>query len=76
MIKIYLIALNAILNSIILKIAILVNPIKKVLKIDKNIYIATIHKYVDTTYLIIGNPGIFAVLITTSAVISKPLSPI
>ncbi len=49
---------------------------KKVLKIDKGIYIATIHECTDTIYLIVGNSEVFTVLTVVSAAISKPLSPI
>jgi len=73
-IKIYLIASNDILNFTILKIAILIDFIKKALKIDKSIYIATIYEYTDIVYFIIGNLGIFAVLTVASAAISELLS--
>ena len=74
MIKIYPTASNAILNSIIPKIAILVNFIKKTLKIDKSIYIAIIHKYADTIYLMVGSPGVLVVLTVILTTISKLLS--
>ncbi len=76
MIRIYLTVSNVILNFITLKIAILANLTKKTLKIDKNICIVTIYKYVDTTYFIIGNLRIFATLTTVSTTISKLLSSI
>ncbi len=74
MIEIYSIISNVILDFIILKIAILVNLIKKVLKINKDIYIITIHKYIDTIYLIIGSSGMFIILTAVSTTISKFLS--
>ncbi len=73
-IKIYLIISNIILDSMISKIAILTNLIKKTLKIDKNIYIITIYKYIDTIYLIIGNLRMFAILTVISTAISEFLS--
>ncbi len=76
MIGIYPIASNAILDFITPRIAILVNLIKKTLKIDKGIYIITIYKYMDTTYFIVGSSGMFAVLTTTSATIPELLSPV
>ncbi len=76
MIKIYSTVLNAILNFIILKIAILINFIKKVLKIDKDIYIVTIYKYADTIYLMVGSFRIFATLIIVSIMIFKLLSSV
>ena len=76
MIKIHPVTSNAILDSTTFKIAILVNLIKKVLKIDKDIYIATIHKCVDTMYLMIDNSKVFTALIIISAIIFKPSSPI
>ena len=76
MIRIYPTASNAILDSTTPKIAILANPIKKALKIDKGIYIATIHECADTTYLMVGSPGMFAALIAVSAAISEPLLPV
>ena len=76
MIEIYPTASNAILDSTTPRIAILANPTKKALKIDKGIYIATIHEYTDTTYLIVGNLGMFAALTTASTAISKPLSSV
>src|SRR6266566_2844051 len=71
MIEIYPTILNVILDFIILKIAILINPIKKALKINKSTYIITIYKCTDTVYLIIGSLGIFAVLTTVLTVISE-----
>jgi len=73
MTKIYLTASNVILNSTTLKIVILINLIKKTLKIDKNIYIITIYKCVDTTYFIVGNFRVFIVLTAISAAISELL---
>jgi len=76
MIEIYSITSNIILDSTIPKIAILINPTKKAFKFDKNTYIATIYKYADTIYLIIGSLGVFATLIIASATIFKLLSPV
>jgi len=73
MIKIYLTVSNVILNSITPKIAILVNPIKKALKIDKSIYIATIYKCTDIVYFIVNSLGVFAILIVISTAIFKLL---
>ncbi len=75
-IKIYSIASNVILNFTILKIAILINLIKKALKIDKGIYIAMIHECMDTVYFIVGSLGMLVVLIIVLAAISEPLLPI
>ncbi len=74
MIRIYLTTSNAILNSTTLKIVILINSIKKALKIDKDIYIATIYKYIDIIYLMVGNLEILAALTTTLTTIFKLLS--
>ncbi len=73
-IRIYLTISNIILNSMILKIVILINPIKKALKIDKNIYIAIIYKCTDIAYFMIGNLGVFIVLTIVSTAISELLS--
>ncbi len=74
MIKIYLTISNVILNSMILKIIILINSIKKALKIDKDIYIVTIHEYIDIIYLMIDSFEMFTVLIAVSTAISELLS--
>ncbi len=66
-IEIYLIVSNAILNYIILKITILVNLIKKALKIDKSIYIVTIYKCADIVYLMVGS---FEMLVIFTAVLT------
>ncbi len=73
-IEVYPTTSNTILDSITSKIAILVNPTKRALKINKSIYNATIHEYVNTTYLIVNSSEIFAVLTAVSAAISKLLS--
>ncbi len=73
-IEVYPTTSNTILDSITSKIAILVNLTKRALKINKSIYIATIHEYVNTTYLIVNSSEIFAVLTAVSAAISKLLS--
>jgi hypothetical protein len=75
-IEIYPIASNAILNSITSKIAILANPTKKALKIDKGIYIAKIHECADIAYFMVSNPGMLVVLITVLTTISELLSSI
>ncbi len=69
MIRVYLTALNVILNSITFRIAILVNFTKRVLKIVKGIYIVTIYKCVNIMYLMVGNSGVFIVLIVISVTI-------
>ena len=76
MIKIYLTVSNVILNFIIFKIAILVNLIKKALKIDKDICIVTIYKCTDIVYLMVGNSKEFIILITVSAAIFELSSPV
>ncbi len=73
MIKVYLITLNVILNFITFMIAILINLIKKVLKIDKDIYIVTIYKCADIMYLMVGSFRVFIVLIAALAAISELL---
>ena len=73
MIGIYSTASNAILDFTTPRIAILVNPTKKALKIDKSIYIATIHKYIDIVYLMVGSPRVFAMLTVASTAIFEPL---
>ncbi len=72
MIRIYSTVSNTILDFTIFRIAILINFIKRTLKIDKGIYIATIHEYIDTIYLIVGSSRMFAVLITASITIFEP----
>jgi hypothetical protein len=76
MTRIYLIASNTILDSTTFRIIILANPIKKALKIDKNMRIAIIYKYIDTIYLMTNTFGIFAILTTISTTISEPPSSV
>ena len=74
MIKIYSIVSNIILDFITFRIVILVNLTKRVLKIDKNIYIVTIHEYADIIYFIVGSFEMFIVLRTALAAIFEPSS--
>ena len=74
MIKIYPTTSNTILDFITSRIAILINFTKRVLKIDKNIYIAIIYKCTDIAYFMIGNLGVFIVLTIVSTAISELLS--
>ena len=76
MIKIYPTTSNVILNSTIFKIAILVNFMKKTLKIDKSIQIATIYKYIDIIYFIINISGVLIVLTTILTTIFEFLSSV
>ncbi len=76
MTRVYLTISNVILNFITLKITILINLTKKALKIDKGIYIATIYKYTDTMYLIVGSFEMFIILIVISTAIVESSSPI
>ncbi len=72
-IRVYSITSNIILDFIIFKIVILINPIKKALKIDKDIYIVTIYEYTDTMYFIIGSSKVFVILIVILITISELL---
>ncbi len=74
MIKIYPKASNVILNFTTSRIAILINSTKRILKIDKGIYIATIYECIDTTYFIIGSFEMFVVLTIVLVAISELLS--
>ena len=76
MIRIYSTISNIILDFITPKITILINFIKKTLKIDKGIYIVIIYKYTDIIYFIVGSFRIFTILTTVSTTIFEPLSPI
>ncbi len=71
MIKIYLTTSNIILDSTTPKIVILVNLIKKALKINKDIYIATIYKYIDIIYFMINSFRVFVILTTALTAISE-----
>ncbi len=71
MTKVYLTVSNVILDSTIFKIIILINLIKKALKIDKSIRIVIIHEYTDIMYLMVGNFKMFTVLTAVSVTISE-----
>src|SRR6266566_1562197 len=72
MTTIYPAAVYTVLDSKIPKIAILANPTKKRLELNKNIQLGTIYKYVDTTYIIADISKVFVVMATTSSILSDP----
>jgi len=61
---IYPTVVYTVLNSNIPKIAILTNPTKKCLELNKNIRLKTIYKYIDTTYIITDIIKVFTVVAT------------
>ncbi len=67
---IYPAVVYTVLNNNIPKIAILTNPTKKRLEFNKNIQLETIYKCVDTTYIITDITKAFAIMATTSFVLS------
>jgi hypothetical protein len=69
-------ASSAILDSGTPRLAILANPTKKPLKINKNTRIGTIYKCIDTVYILIDVIYTLAVLAITPNISIKPLSPI
>ncbi|SRR6266566_6868071 len=62
MTKVYPTVSNIILDFITFKIAILINLTKRILKIDKSIYIVTIYKCINTVYFIVDSSGMFVAL--------------
>ncbi len=67
---------HAVLDNNIPKIAILANPTKKRLELSKNIRLGTIHKCVDTTYIIADISKAFVVMATASSVLSDLFSAV
>ena len=73
---IYLAVVYIVLNSNILKIAILVNPIKKYLEFNKNIWLKTIYKYIDIVYIMMNIIKAFVIITTASFVFSDLFSTV
>ncbi len=68
--------IHTVLNNNTPKIAILTNPTKKRLKLNKNIRLKTIHKYINTTYIITNIIKIFIVMTTASSIFSDFFSTV
>src|SRR6266699_1331995 len=73
---IYSIIIYIVLNNNIPKIAILTNPTKKRLELNKNIQLETIHKYTDTVYIITDIIKAFIIITTIFSILSDPFSTI
>jgi hypothetical protein len=58
------------------RLTILANPTKKLLKINKDTRIGTIHEYVNTVYILTDITRALVILATTSNIGIEPLSPI
>ncbi len=67
---IYPAVVYTVLNNNIPKIAILTNPTKKRLELSKNIRLKIIHKCTNTAYIIVDISKAFAIMATTSFVLS------
>ncbi len=74
----YSITINIIVDCKTLKIVMLVNPTKKILKVIKKSWLSIIYKYTDAIYIIINMPRTLIVLATTVATASviDPLTSI
>ena len=60
------IVFNTIIDSIIPRIAMFVNPIDKLLEIRKSIRLNTIYKFVETIYFLINTSKIATALVATT----------
>ncbi len=70
---IYPVIFNIIINFIILRIAMFVNPIDKSLKICKDIRLNIIYKFIETIYFLIDAFKVVIALVTTTTTFSESL---
>ena len=66
---IYPTVVYTVLDNNTFKIVILINPTKKCLEFNKNIWLKTIYKCVDTAYIIIDIIKVFVIVATTFSIL-------
>jgi len=67
---------NTLFNVNIPRIILMVNPINKALTFNKSIYLNTIYKYIDISYIIIDFIKVITAIAVTSTIIFKPFTAI